>query len=388
MAFDFATKTARDWKTFQVSESFTRTPHAGHYMHPSYMSSQFEASDWDRQDEERGDHRIMRRGRSFWGEFSAMFPGVSWAVVEPTTGNYDFSTIRAWIQWCSEQQIFYGINFVSKNFDARDGDTIPADLVAIGGQVKSGNFASFNAAIWKTEVEAAFKNCLTAIVQTFGDNPWFVGLEFTETAGVDTSGQPIRYKSTSPYYETVPGTTNGYTDAGFARATGRLYEHMASLQSNILSIGSINKFQGGESANRTAFADCFSQVTVRDNIIVGGPDILYTDPGEHSDYLRDWAYGFYTDATLEFSQYGKKCAMQNTSQIVNLNIGKTIDDLWRWGVYTLHLKCVQWNYHDGEGPVTLAQGTGSYEHTWAETKALIAGTTPINWADYSAWATI
>lgn len=386
MAFDFAAKTARTFKTFQKA-SFVATPHAGHYLHPSYMHSQFQNPDWPRSDK-RGDHRIARRGRDFWGELSAVFPGVGWQVVEPTVGNYDFSMIRAWLQWLAEQQMFYGINWVTKNFNAKDGDTIPADLVDVGGQARSGQFASFNAAVWRTDVETAMKNCMTRFAEEFGDHPWFVGLEFTETAGVD--GVPIRYINVSPWYEAVPGATNTYTKRGFAEAWGRLYEHFGALRPNLIAFGGTNKFEGGKADNLVAFKQCFDQITLRPNMLFGGPDILITGPDEHSGYLMEYGYDLYNDPTLEFSLALKKCSMQNTSQIVNLNIGKPINSLWRWGVRRLHLACVQWNWHDGEGPVTLAQGTGTYEHTWVETRAMIAGSTPINWQDaqYDAFENI
>lgn len=379
MAFDFATKTARDWKTFQVSESFTRTPHQGHYLHPSYLGNQYEGSDWSRH-LARGDHRIMRRGRSFWGEFSAMFTSINWAVIEPTVGNYDFSTIRAWLQWCSEQQIFMGINLISKNFDWQDGDCVPADLVAIGGQVNSGQQEGFNFSIWMPEVESACKNCVTQIYEQFGDNPWFVGIEFTETGGVETNDPPIRYKSTSPYWEVVPGTTNTFTTTGFDLATGRLYEHTASLQSNLLAFGTPNTppGRGGENGYKDMFDRIFDQCTVRRNLISGGPDILPADSIKTN--LEPLSYPRYNTNDTSFFAHYKKCSMQHDSQDMADNGGHDVNDLWRWGVYNLRLSCVQWNYND--------LGSNGTDNNFSVIKTMIAGTTPIVWQDYSAWETI
>lgn len=318
------------------------------------------------------------------GELSAFTPGFNWSVLETAPGVYDFSQVRAFLDECQAKKIFMGVNFLWKHFaftasdpQKTQGNVMPLWLVNQGLQVRTGDFRGLHAAIWDSRVEAAIKDLITALYKEFADHPYFCGMEITESAGVDNNGDPVRYISTSPYYEFLPGYSGtGYTHAGFERAYGRIMNHAATLRPDMIMWGTPNLWpRGSDDASHIAgWTNCFNECTPSANLICGGPDILCNS----SVNLRN-SYDRYRTNDTPFYYHHKKCAMQYDSAELETNGNHHISALWKAGRDSLGLEVIQWNYYG-------ASNVAPRDFNHSDVLAAIAGTTPITRYQGSSYA--
>lgn len=374
MAWDMAAETALPMRE---RSNPARIPYAGHFLHGgSIGNSQMRL---------RIPDEVSRFRPVPLGELSAIAVGCNWSVLEVAPGVYNFDVMRAWLDECQARKFYMGVNLLYKHFNLparaenQQGDVIPKWHVDAGGQTLSGDHRGFIACIWQSSIEQAYKNLITALYKEFADHPYFIGIEIPETAGVDTSANPVRWVNASPWYADVAGYTGtGYTHLAYERAYGRIMNHAATLRPDMLCYGTPNLWPRGPSDadHITGWTNCFNECTVSENLICGGPDILCNS----STNLRNSYKRYYTNDTPYF-YHNKRCSMQYDSAELAANGNHTIHDLWRIGRDKLGLKVVQWNYY------TMSNTAGrAFNHN--DVLAAIAGTTPITRYQGGNWSTM
>lgn len=287
----------------------------------------------------RGNYVSFGTGESVSNITNAInLPGVAgmqqryqWATLEPTLGNYDFSSIQADLNIVSSlgKQLIAMIEV--KSFDTLIMPTpnYLSSYVAKHGPSPNGAYG-YNIALWDSVVIARWKLLLDTLAKTFDNHPNFEGIATQETS---------LGSNWNPSMASFGYTTLKYRDAMIDILTGASNSFMQSSifwYMNFISTSWPFK-------EYPYLSDVARAVAPLGAIRVGGPDVLPDNNG-----LKTRPYPLYDTLVGEVPLF---CSIQNDSyrhlHVDTINYSTkywTLQEMVDFSRDSLHVSYLMWNY--------------------------------------------
>lgn len=124
--------------------------------------------------------------------FTGAFVDIPWTALEPRQGAYDFSLIRAYLDWgaANSRQLVFMLADRDFSRSAATSRIVPKWISSVPFNAKAGNKGCV-AKIWTKEVNDARIALIRAIAREFDDHPNLEAISLQETAlgGVDSTSQ-------------------------------------------------------------------------------------------------------------------------------------------------------------------------------------------------------
>lgn len=181
----------------------------------------------------------------------------TWRTLEPNAGEYDFSAIRRDLAVAARHKLQYVVLIEDKTFT--EEIPTPAYLEVPPATLKNRN-RGYTAARWRPEVAGAFRDLVVELGRTFDDHPNFEGIGIQETA-LSLTDEALRSAQ--------------YSAAAYQQTLSALLE----AGSGAMTRGNVFWYMNFLPARQKGLADIIAKTVIgRDNIIVGGPDVLPGKP--------------------------------------------------------------------------------------------------------------
>ncbi|MTB51168.1 hypothetical protein [Lewinella sp. W8] len=261
-----------------------------------------------------------------------------WRTLEPGKGEYDLSSIEEDLAYCAEHDKQLIVFLCDRSFWIRGA--MPAYLKAYEWEHEGGG--GFTPARWHPEYLARFTAMGEAIAQQFDGHPNFEGIAIQETA-LDMPEAGLAKFNFSP---------EKYRDA--------LYLILDTLTASFPN-SQVFWYQNGIQGSNALIREIADSISVKENIVMGGPDVL-----PHRRWLRH-TYKIYGDYREKLTLF---CSVQDDSyrhhkndvrlsekQPVHEEGYLTMEEIFLYAKEEMHVQYLFWNhYYEG-----LERGERSFD---------------------------
>ena len=262
--------------------------------------------------------RLERFIASLPKEITGIKGGAYWYMLESSKGSYDFGVIQKQLEVCKR----YGKRFFCSIYEKRFNSLrnpgpgyLIADPVFDGGVIPFAKHAGMGstAKLWHPEVLKRFNALIVALGERFDNQPYFEGIEFSETA------YPGEFDQAPPPKQ--------YIDAYYSRlqTAKKAFPHCVVLQQVNFIPGDMRDF----------FDYCYLI-----GVGIGGPDLV-PDQGRNPARRRIPAYAF-------FPVYAGKMPLasnvESPEYMTTLKSGASFGNFTPQSIYTMGVDTLKLNY--------------------------------------------